>query len=244
VFGIPWLDPSALIAWFGPFALLGVCAMVFAETGLLVGFFLPGDSLLFITGLLTAGGFHSDTPAIGLPMWLVAACVAISAFLGTTCGFLIGRQLGPSLFTRESSRLFNPRNVERAHAFFDRHGGSAIFLGQFVPLIRTFIPVVAGVSGMKLRHFFAYNVGAALAWGAGLVVTGHYLGRIALIREHVDVILVAVVVVSLIPMSIRWWQSRRRARVAPTAAGTAAGDAKSEDAAAAASTPAPPSREG
>jgi membrane-associated protein len=97
---------------------------------------------------------------------------------------------------------------------------------------------------MKLRHFFAYNVGAALAWGAGLVVTGHYLGRIALIREHVDVILVAVVVVSLIPMSIRWWQSRRRARVAPIAAGTAAGDAKSEDAAAAASTPVPPSREG
>lgn len=211
VFGISWLDPSALIAWFGPFALLGVCVMVFAETGLLFGFFLPGDSLLFITGLLTARSLTGGAAPIDIPLWIVAGSVALAAFLGDTSGFFIGRSLGPSLFTRERSRLFNPRNVERAHAFFEKHGGSAIFLGQFVPLVRTFVPVVAGVSGMRLRHFMAYNLGAALIWGAGLVVAGHFLGQISFIRAHIDIILVAVVVISLIPAGWRWWQSRRQA---------------------------------
>src|SRR4051812_12638403 len=135
----------------GPLSLLVVMGIVFAETGLLAGFFLPGDSLLFSAGVLLAGG------AIHLPFAVLAVGVVVAAFLGDQVGYLIGRRLGPRLFTRPDSRLFSRRHALRAHEFFQRHGAKAVVLARFVPIVRTFTPTVAGVGAMPYARFVSYN---------------------------------------------------------------------------------------
>lgn len=198
---------TPLLYALGPAAVLLVMGVVFAETGLLVGFFLPGDSLLFIAGALVAAN------VIHVPVWIVATAVFLAAALGDQVGYLLGRRLGPRVFTREESRFFSPRHALRAEAFFVKHGPKAIILGRFIPVIRTFVPVVAGVGRMNRRTFTAFNLAGAVAWAAGIVVAGFFLGGIPIIARHVELITVGVVGVSLIPVGITLLRRRNPAAV-------------------------------
>ncbi|TFD50539.1 DedA family protein [Cryobacterium frigoriphilum] len=207
---IPWLDPEVLIAGFGPWALLGVCAIVFAETGLLIGFLLPGDTLLVITGLLTFAG------VITIDIWWVALAIGLAAFLGGEVGYLIGHRFGPRIFERKESGIFSIKNVERTNAFFVRFGGLAVIVARFVPIVRTFAPVAAGVGHMDYRKYTFYNLIGALIWGAGLTFGGFLLGFIPPVAEfvqsYIDVILIAAVVLTLVPTAFHYAQSVRKAR--------------------------------
>ena len=207
---IPWLDPETLIDGFGAFALVGVCLIVFAETGLLVGFLLPGDTLLVITGLLTFSG------TIGIPIWWVCLAIGFAAFLGGEVGYLIGHKLGPRVFERKESGLFSRENVERTNAFFVRFGGLSVILARFVPILRTFVPVAAGVAHMDYRKYSLYNLIGAMIWGAGLTFAGFLLGLIppvaGFVQEYIDVILLGAVAVTLIPTIYHYVQSTMKAR--------------------------------
>jgi membrane protein DedA with SNARE-associated domain len=198
---LPSLTPS--LAAFGSLGLLVAMAIVFAETGLLVGFFLPGDSLLFTAGVLcSTGAFH-------LPFWLVALGVFAAAFAGDQLGYLIGRRLGPRVFNRADSRLFARRHAERAQAFFDLRGSQAVVLARFVPVVRTFVPVVAGVGRMPYRSFLVYNAMGAAVWGVGLLTAGYFLGGIPFVAAHVEVIVLGVVALSLLPAAVAVLRHRR-----------------------------------
>ncbi|TFD34703.1 DedA family protein [Cryobacterium sp. TMT1-19] len=207
---IPWLDPEVLINGFGPWALLGVCAIVFAETGLLVGFLLPGDTLLVITGLLTFAG------VIQIDIWWVALAIGFSAFFGGEVGYLIGHKFGPRVFERKESGLFSIKNVERTNAFFVRFGGVAVIVARFVPIVRTFAPVAAGVGHMDYRKYSLYNLIGALLWGTGLTYFGFFLGYIPpvadFVQNYIDIILLAAVFITLIPTVFHYLQSASRAR--------------------------------
>lgn len=215
---IPWLDPENLINGFGPWALLGVCAIVFAETGLLVGFLLPGDTLLVITGLLTFAG------VIPIDIWWVALAIGFAAFLGGEVGYLIGHKLGPRVFERKESGLFSIKNVERTNAFFVRFGGVAVIMARFIPIVRTFAPVAAGVGHMNYKKYSMYNLIGALTWGAGLTFGGYFLGYIPpvadFVRDYIDIILLGAVVVTLIPTIFHYIQSTMKARRAARTATT------------------------
>ncbi|WP_442860230.1 DedA family protein [Arthrobacter sp. zg-Y919] len=194
-----WLDPQVFLAdpALGPWVVLLVCGIVFAETGLLVGFFLPGDSLLFTAGLLVATG------TIDINVWLLGVLVFICAFAGDQTGYFIGKKAGPAVFNRPDSRLFKRENVKRAQVFFDRHGGKAVVLARFVPVVRTFTPVVAGVAQMEYKAFVGFNALGAFVWGVGVTLLGYVLGdRVPFVRENLDLIFVAVVVLSVIPIVV------------------------------------------
>ncbi len=213
---IPWLDPETLILNFGPFALLGVCLIVFAETGLLVGFLLPGDTLLIITGLLTFYGMN-EAQGQGLgDIWWVCLAIGFAAFLGGEVGYLIGHKAGPKVFERKESGVFSRRNVERTNAFFTRFGGIAIILARFVPIVRTFAPVAAGVGHMNYRKYTLYNLIGALIWGVGLTFVGYLLGYMPvigpLVRDYIDLILLAAIVLTVIPTVFHYLQSSRKAK--------------------------------
>jgi len=207
---IPWLDPETLISGFGAFALLGVCFIVFAETGLLVGFLLPGDTLLVITGLLTFTG------VIGIDIWWVALAIGFAAFLGGEVGYLIGHKAGPKVFERKETGLFSVENVQRTNAFFERFGGLAVILARFVPVVRTFAPVAAGVGHMNYRKYSFYNLIGALIWGAGLTTAGYLLGYIPpladFVTNYIDIILLAAVVISVVPTAFHYFRSSSKAR--------------------------------
>lgn len=183
-------------------------AIVFAESGLLVGFFLPGDSLLFFAGFLTSAAGGHKLPA----MPIVAGVAAVAAIIGDQVGYLIGRELGPALFHKQKSRFFNPQNVEKAHAFFERHGSKTIVLARFVPIVRTFVPTVAGVSHMHYRTFVTYNVIGGMLWGAGIVALGHYLGEVEFIKNNIEVAAIIIVLVSVLPVIIELIRHRRAAQ--------------------------------
>jgi membrane-associated protein len=197
-----FLDPQWLISTFG---LIGILAIVFAESGLLIGFFLPGDSLLFTTGLLVADGTY-----LHHPLWLMCLLVSIAATVGDQFGYYFGRRFGPSLFSRPDSRLFRQENLTKAQAFFDKYGARSIVLARFVPIVRTFTPVVAGASRMHYRKFLVYNVVGATLWGCGVTVLGYFLGQVAFVRSHIELILIGIVVVSVGPIAIELLRSRRR----------------------------------
>ena len=207
---IPFLDPEAIIQSAGPWALLVVCLIVFAETGLLVGFLLPGDTLLIITGLLT---FY---PGIGFDIWWVALAIGVAAFLGGEVGYLIGHKAGPRIFERKETGLFSIENVKRTNAFFERFGGLAVILARFVPIVRTFAPVAAGVGHMDYRKYTLYNLIGAIIWGVGLTYLGYLLGYVPflgdLVREYIDVILIVAVLATVIPTAFHYWQSSRKAK--------------------------------
>ena len=220
---IPFLDPENLINGFGPFALLGICFIVFAETGLLVGFLLPGDTLLVITGLLTFAG------VIDIPIYWVCLAIALAAFLGGEVGYLIGNKLGPKVFERKESGLFSVANVQRTNAFFERFGGLAVIVARFVPIVRTFAPVAAGVGHMDPKKYSLYNAIGAFIWGALLTFGGWVLGFIPplanFVTEYIDVILLGAVAITLIPTIFHYVQSvvkARKARLAGTTTEVAA----------------------
>ncbi|WP_295119029.1 DedA family protein [uncultured Leifsonia sp.] len=208
---IPWLDPHTIISAAGPWALLVVCGIVFAETGLLVGFLLPGDTLLVISGLLT----HTSL-VFGVDIWWVCLAIAFAAFLGGEVGYLIGHKAGPRVFERRETGLFSMENVRRTNAFFDRFGALAVILARFVPIVRTFAPVAAGVGHMNYKKYSLYNAIGALIWGAGLTLFGYVIGYIppvaTFVSNYIDVILIGAVVITLIPTLFHYFQSLRKAK--------------------------------
>jgi membrane-associated protein len=205
--GPQWLDPSYIISSLGPWALLGVALILFAECGLLVGFFLPGDSLLFITGLAATTGL------IQTPLWLVCVVLAVAAFAGNVCGYYIGRGAGPAIFDKPNSRLFKRENVHRTQKFFDKYGNRAIVLGRFVPIVRTFITVMAGVGRMDPRRFLVFSAIGAVAWAAGVTLLGAVLGQFDIVKNNIEAMLVLVVVISLVPIAVEALQARREKKL-------------------------------
>lgn len=201
LFGIDFLDAEWLILWFGPAVLIGVAAVVFVETGLLVLSFLPGDSLLFTVGLLTATG------VIQFPLWVTVSVIFVAAFAGDQLAYYIGRKAGPAVFKREKSRFFNPENVERTNAFFEKHGGKAIILARFLPIFRAFVPVAAGVGRMRYRTFIMYNAIGAFAWGVGLTLVGYFLGQIEFVAEYSEYFIIGIVLVSGIPILVELYRA-------------------------------------
>ncbi|QGK72480.1 DedA family protein [Allosaccharopolyspora coralli] len=198
-----WLDPENIITALGPFALVGVCLIIFSECGLLVGFFLPGDSLLFVTGLFTAAG------AIDSPLWLVLALLTICAFVGNITGYWIGRTLGPPMFNKPDSKLFKQEYVDKTHEFFEKYGPVAIILARFVPIVRTFITAIAGVAKMDQRKFFLYSAIGAVAWIVSMTLLGYFLGNIPVIKENLELATIAIVFLSIVPIIIEYVRSRR-----------------------------------
>lgn len=209
--GPEWLRPETIITWLGPWALVGLALIVFAECGLLVGFFLPGDSLLFTAGLFVASG------AIDSPLWAVCALLVAAAVLGNACGYWIGRTAGPAVFDKPRSRVFKPKHVVKTREFFDRYGTRAIVLGRFVPIVRTFITVMAGVGRMDARRYLTYSLVGGVLWAAGVTVLGYWLGQFAFVTANIELILILIVVASVLPMVVEVLRARRQSARTPGA---------------------------
>jgi membrane-associated protein len=203
-----FLEPEWLIEKGG---LPLITLVVFAESGLLVGFFLPGDSLLFIAGLLASNTGGNKLPHIAI----VVPVIALAAIAGDQVGYLFGRRVGPTLFQRPKSRIFNPDNVVKAQHFVERYGAKAIVLARFVPVVRTFAPIVAGVGRMHYRTFVTYNILGGLLWGAGVTLAGYFLGEIDVVRNNVELALIAVVAISVVPIAIETIRHRQASGVTP-----------------------------
>jgi membrane-associated protein len=213
---IPWLDPANLISGFGSWALLGVAFIVFAETGLLVGFLLPGDTLLFMVGVLTVSNATGQN-VFGVGIVGVCAAISAAAFLGGEVGYLIGRKAGPSIFERKESGLFSTKNVERTNAFFVRYGGLAVIAARFVPVVRTFAPVAAGVGRMPWRKYTLYNLIGAVLWGTGITLAGYLIATLIpavkdFVAQYLDIVLLAVLVIVLVPSVYHYIKAWRAAR--------------------------------
>ena len=198
--GPSFLDPQWLISTFG---LIGILAMVFAESGLLIGFFLPGDSLLFTAGLFVADG------AIDSPLWAVCALLVGAAVIGNATGYWIGRSAGPTVFDKPRSRLFKPHHVVKTQEFFDRYGNRAIVLGRFVPIVRTFITVMAGVGRMDAKRYLTFSAIGGVVWAAGVTLLGAVLGQFAFVKNNIELILILVVFLSILPIIIEFLRARR-----------------------------------
>ncbi|QEO16279.1 DedA family protein [Agromyces intestinalis] len=218
---IPWLDPETIIGAAGPWALLVVCFIVFAETGLLVGFLLPGDTLLVISGLLSHPIPGSEHGVFGISVWWVALLIGLAAFLGGEAGYYIGHKGGPAIFERKESGLFSVKNVERTNAFFERFGGLTIILARFVPIVRTFAPVAAGVGHMHKGKYTIYNLIGAVLWGFGLTMFGYLIGFIPpiawFVEEYIDLILLAAVGGTAIVTLWHYFRERSKAKKAAAA---------------------------
>jgi len=203
------MSPRHLIETFGT---LGVLAIVFAESGLLIGFFLPGDSLLFTAGLLCAPGVKG---AIRLDLATITLGCFAAAVAGAQTGYEIGRRAGPRLFARPDSRFFKQQNLDRAEAFFERNGSKTVVLCRFVPVVRTFATVIAGVARMDARKFFVLNVLGALPWAVGVTLLGYGLGdSVPNIDRYLLPIIAVIIVVSFVPVGLELLRARRRAAAA------------------------------
>jgi membrane-associated protein len=210
-----WFDPEVIIRAFGPYALWGVAFVVFAECGLFA--ILPGDSLLFTVGLFTAIG------AINHSMVFVCTVLTIAAVVGNISGYGLGRLIGPPLFRERTGlmgQIFKPAYVEKTRDFLDHYGSRALILARFVPIVRTFVTLVAGVSRMKFRHFIAYTAIGGVLWAVGVTTLGYYLGNVGFIKNNIDLVLILIVAVSLIPMGVEFLLARRRRRNADAPVGT------------------------
>jgi membrane-associated protein len=194
---------TELVQWAG---LVGLTAIVFSETGLLVGFFLPGDSLLVTAGLLAAREYLNFSHLV--------LVLPLAAIIGNSFGYLIGRTTGPRIFRRENSLFFNKKHAMRAHDFYEKHGCKTVVIAQFIPILRTFSPVVAGVGGMGPRDFFVHNILGALFWVWSMLAIGYFLGSyIPGIDQHIEVVVLVVVFISLLPGLIGTYRAKRGRRV-------------------------------
>jgi membrane-associated protein len=199
------MDPEKLIEAVG---LVGIWAVVFAESGLLVGFFLPGDALLFTAGFF-ASSPDSVPESLHLNLLPLVLGICVAAIAGDQVGYLFGKRVGPALFKRPDSRFFKQQNVAKAQKYFDEHGARTIVLARFVPIVRTFAPVVAGVSGMEYKTFVRWNVIGGLTWGVGVTLLGYFLGQIDVIAENIELTIMAVVGISLLPVFVELWKARQ-----------------------------------
>jgi membrane-associated protein len=201
-------DVQQLVQWAG---YVGLTSIIFAETGLLIGFFLPGDSLLVTAGLL------ASQPKYGLNVWILGGLLMTASILGNAVGYWIGQMSGPRLFRREESLLFKPRYLRQAHDFYEKHGGKTIILARFMPIVRTFVPVVAGAAGMPYGRYTMYNVVGGVLWIWSLLLIGYFLGRyIPGIDKHLEKLIIVVVVLSLLPAIVHWVKGRRKERAVPS----------------------------
>jgi membrane-associated protein len=200
--GPAWLDPQQLLHQFGSYALWGALIIVFVECGLFI-FLLPGDALLFTIGLFVAEG------SIGQPLPVVLVLLVVAAFGGNVVGYEIGRAAGPKI-VRPGSRLIQQKHLDQTRAFFDSHGPRALILARFVPIVRTFITLVAGVGRMDRRIFYIYSAIGAVLWAVGVTVLGYFLGTIPIVKKNIEVMLLAIVFVSLIPVGIEWLRARKK----------------------------------
>jgi membrane-associated protein len=196
-----FLDPEELLRK-GGLALLGL--IVFAESGLLVGFFLPGDSLLFIAGFLASDAGGNVLP----PLPLVLLVAFVTAVVGDQVGYIFGKKVGPALFDKPDSRIFKQKYVEKAHGFFERHGAKTIVLARFVPIVRTFITVMAGVGTMSFRRFMIYSALGGVLWAVGVTLLGYYLGSIPFVKNNVEVMILAFVAIAIVPVAVEYLRER------------------------------------
>lgn len=192
------LISTVLSGWYG-YAML--CGVVFAETGLLTGFFLPGDSLLFTVGVV-AGAGHLNISA-------VIAALMISAIVGDSCGYWLGRRTGPKIFNRPKSRFFNPKHVESTRAFYEKHGGKTIIYAKFVPIVRTFAPFIAGVGQMPYARFVPFSVCGCAGWTFSITILGYLLGNVPLVRAHFEKVIFLIIFVSVLPVLHEAWKAHR-----------------------------------
>jgi membrane-associated protein len=192
-------DPQSLVAAVG---VIGLIIIVFAETGLLFGFFLPGDSLLISAGIIAATGV--------IDVWQTGALLTVAAILGDAVGFWIGKTTGPKLYRREDSLFFKKSHLHAAQKFYDKHGGKTIVLARFIPIIRTFAPTVAGMAGMPYKHFLFFNVFGGFLWIWSMLLGGYYLAKqVPNIEENIHYVIVIVVFLSILPILISWLKAQR-----------------------------------
>jgi membrane-associated protein len=199
------LDPHSWIDRFGAYALWGVALIIFIECWLFP--FLPGDSLLFVVGLLI-----QQDKQVTSPIWLACLVLSVAAVASNIVGYLVGARAGPAIFNRPDSRFFKQAYVDRTFAFFDRYGKRAVFLARFVPIVRTFITLAAGVGRMPMRRFVAYSALGGVVWATGVTLLGFWLGNVALLSKHLDLVLIAIVAVSLVPVLVETLRSRSQTR--------------------------------
>jgi membrane-associated protein len=212
------LNPKVLIDWMlamlGPWVYLGLFFVVFAETGLAVGFFLPGDSLLVVCGLFAAAG--------KMNLWLLLVLLFVAAVVGDAVGYYSGKKVGPAIFSRPKSRFFNPDHLRKAHAFYEKHGGKTIIIARFVPIVRTFAPIVAGAADMSYRQFAIFNIVGGFAWVTSMLFAGYFLGGLVeqavrsifgiegfLLEDHIDKVVIVVVLLSILPIIFEYVKARR-----------------------------------
>ncbi len=208
-FAVLGLDPEKLITKYG---LIGLGVIVFAETGLLIGFFLPGDSLLFTAGVLAAAP-KGALLRFNQPIWLIMLVAMVMAVIGDQVGYRIGTKAGPSLFDKPKSKLFNPEHVVRAQGFFDKYGSKAIVLARFVPIVRTFMPVTAGIGKMNAKVFTTYNVVGGVVWGGGVTLAGFLLGkRFPQLGKNIELLSVVIIAISFIPIAVEFIKHKRAAK--------------------------------
>ncbi|HKO39505.1 MAG TPA: VTT domain-containing protein [Solirubrobacterales bacterium] len=198
--GPKWIEADFLIETFG---MLGILAIVFIESGLLIGFLLPGDSLLFTAGLLSANGKLPD-------LWVLLVTIPLAAIAGDQVGYAIGRKGGPAVFKRPDSRFFREEYVERSREFFDRYGARTIVIARFVPIVRTLAPVMAGASKMDYRTFVLFNVIGGIAWGVSITTLGYFLGQVEFVHDNLEPIILGIVALSVLPIAVELLRARRR----------------------------------
>jgi membrane-associated protein len=199
------LDPEELLRQGG---LVALSLIVFAESGLLIGFFLPGDSLLFIAGFLSSSAGDNVLP----PLPIVLVCTFVAAVLGDQVGYVFGRRVGPALLAKPDSRIFRQHYVTKAEVFFDRYGAKTIVLARFVPIVRTFAPITAGVSNMEYRTFVRWNIVGGTLWAIGVTLLGYFLGQVDVIEENLEIAILLVVAISLLPIAFEILKARRERR--------------------------------
>jgi membrane-associated protein len=199
-------DIQGTLEGFGNLGFWIVVGIIFAECGILIGFFLPGDSLLFITGLLIANGTMTYN------IWLACAILFLAALIGNVTGYWIGYKAGPSLFSKPESKFFRQEYVERTHHFFNRYGARAIVLARFVPIVRTFITAVAGIGKMDFKRYIIFSAIGAFLWAVLVTVAGYFLGNIEFVKKNIELILILVVFVSVLPIVFEYIRHRREKR--------------------------------